>query len=170
VVKRPTSLTEKHNVGEFQCPNSEMTEWIKKYALQSDRGGHTKTMVITSDGLRVIGYYAFTINSVEHVETTLPRATKGLAKYPIPIFLIARLAIDSDFQGQRLGTRLLCHALKRAAQLAARDIPLRAVVVDAIDDNARMFYEKFGFQPWPIDSYRMWLLMKDLHKALNLNG
>lgn len=165
LVKRPTALTKEHDVSQFECGKPALSDWLKKHALQSDRSGHTKSMVITSDGKRVIGYYSFNIVSVEHKETTLPRATKGLAKYSIPIFLIARLAVDQNFQGRKLGKRLMRHALQRAAALS-QDVPIRAIVVDAIDDDAKAFYTKFDFEPWPIDSFRMWLMVKDLLKSL----
>lgn len=164
MVKRPTALTKEHDVSQFECGKPTLSDWLKKHALQSDQSGHTKTMVITADGKRVIGYYSFNIVSVEHEENTLPRATKGLAKYSIPIFLIARLAVDQDFQGKKLGKRLMRHALQRAAVLS-QDVPIRAAVVDAIDDDAKAFYKRFDFEPWPIDSFRMWLMMKDLLKT-----
>lgn len=167
LVKRPTALTKDHGLSQFECGKQTLSDWLKKYALQSDASGLTKTMVITSDGARVIGYYSFSIVSVEHEESTLPRVKKGLPRYSILIFLIARFAIDENFQGQKLGIRLMRHALKRAAVLAVKEIPLRAVVVDAIDDEAKNYYTRFDFEPWPIDSFRMWLMMKDLLKSLH---
>ena len=115
VVRRPAALSKQHDVSQFECRKLVLSNWLQEYALQSDASGHTKTMVITSDDSRVIGYYSFNIVSVEHDENTLPRATQGLAKYSIPIFLIARLAVDRNYEGQKLGGRLLRHALSRAA-------------------------------------------------------
>lgn len=142
-----------------------LSDWLKKYALQSDASNHTKTMVITSDGTHVIGYYSFNIVSVGHEETTLPRVSKGLAKYSIPIFLIARLAVHTQFEGQKLGPRLLRHALNRAAILS-KEIPIRAIVVDALDEEAKSFYAHFDFEAWPVDGFRMLILLKDLLKSL----
>ena len=130
MVKRPTALIKEHDLSQFECGKPALSDWLKKHALQRDQSGHTKTMVITSDGNRVIGYYSFNIVSVEHKETTLPRATGGLAKYSSPIFLIARLAVDKDFQGKKLGKRLLRHAPQRAAILVQEE-PIRAVVIYA---------------------------------------
>ena len=87
---------------------------------------------------------------------------KGLGRYSIPIFLIARLAVDVSQQRKGIARQLMKHALNLAATAAERNIPIRAVVVDAIDHSAKTFYSKFGFSPWPIDGLRMWLLMKDL--------
>lgn len=99
-------------------------------------------------------------------DATPERVKKGLAKYPIPVFLIARLAVDQSMQGRKLGKRFLRFILKRAAKAANEDIPPRAIVVDAIDNEAKQFYSQFGFTPWPIDGLRMWLLMKDLQATL----
>lgn len=106
--------------------------------------------------------------SVSHEDSTPERVKKGLAKHPIPVFLIARLALDKNRQGQGLGSRLLRHALRGAAAIAASDkgVPIRAVVVDAIDGEARESYSKFDFVEFPIDSLRMWLLVKDLMATL----
>ena len=164
---RPAPLIKAHDLSRFDCGKQPLTDWLKKYAVQSDASGHTKTFVLTDeDGVAVIGYFSFSVISVEHEETTPARVKKGLARYSIPVFLIARLAIDSRFRGQGLGGRLLLFALKRAAIAAARSVPIRAVVVDAIDDEAKSFYSKFDFEPWPIDGMRMWLLMKDLMATL----
>lgn len=162
MVASPVPLTKEHDLSQFECGKPPLTDWLKKHALQSQLSGHTKTLVITDRGNIVIGYYAYSVVSVEHDETTPPRVKKGLARYSIPIFLIARLAIDVNYQGKKLGSRLLSHALRRAARAAEKDVPIRAIVVDALDPDAKNFYHSFDFKPWPIDGLRMWLLMKDL--------
>jgi predicted N-acetyltransferase YhbS len=163
---KPESLTKVHDLSAFDCGKEPLTSWLKKHALQSQNASHTKTMVITEDDTNVvIGYYSYNVVSVDHVESTPERVRKGLAKHPIPVFLIARLAIDSKHKGQSLGQRLCLHALKGAAAISGT-IPIRAIIVDAIDDEAKEFYSKFDFEPYPADSLRMWLLMKDLLKTL----
>ncbi len=166
VVGRPAPLAKEHDLSQFECGKQPLTDWLKKHALQSQSSGHTKTLVITSQNNAVIGYYAYSVVSVEHEDTTPSRVKKGLARYSIPIFLIARLAIDVNQQGKGLGGRLLRHALKRAAAAAGKDVPIRAIVVDAIDEEAKAFYKCFDFEPWPIDGLRMWLMMKDLIATL----
>lgn len=167
MVGRPIPLTEEHDLSQFECGKAPLNDWLKKHALQSQASRHTKTLVITDKNNVVIGYYAYSVVSVEHEETTPERIKKGLARYSIPIFLIARLAIDVNHQGKGLGGRLLRHALKRAAAAAEKDVPIRAIVVDAIDEEAKEFYRGFDFEPWPIDGLRMWLMMKDLLATLN---
>lgn len=93
------------------------------------------------------------------------RIKKGLARHPIPVILIARLAVDASEKGQGLGATLLRDALFRIAA-AADQIGARAVLVHAKDDEARKFYEHFGFEPSPIDPLHLLLLMKDLRASL----
>ncbi len=166
MVSSPTPLTTEHHLSQFECGKPTLTDWLKKHALQSQSSGHTKTLVITDEKNIVIGYYAYSVVSVEHDDSTPVRVKKGLARYSIPIFLIARLAIDVNHQGQGLGGRLMCHALKRAAKASQKNVPIRAIVVDAIDEDAKAFYKSFDFEPWPIDGLRMWLMMKDLIATL----
>jgi predicted N-acetyltransferase YhbS len=166
MARKPESLTKDHDLSPFDCGKEPLTTWLKKHALQSQNASHTKTMVITEDDTNVvIGYYSFNVISVDHVDSTPERVKKGLAKHPIPVFLIARLAIDSKYKARGLGLRLCLHALKGAATISDA-IPIRAIIVDAIDDEAKQFYGKFDFEPYPADSLRMWLLMKDLLKSL----
>jgi predicted N-acetyltransferase YhbS len=168
MVSKPESLRRTHDVSAFDCGKAPLTSWLKKYALQSQSSGHTKTMVVTEDDNVVIGYYTYNVISVEHEDSTPERVTKGLAKHSIPVFLIARLALDSKYQGQGLGSRLLRHALNGAAAITDT-VPIRAIIVDAIDDDAKAFYRSFDFEPYPADSLRMWLLVKDLLKTLRLS-
>lgn len=122
-------------------------------------------MVIAEDNKVVIGYYSYNVIAVEHEDSTPDRVKKGLAKHPIPVFLIARLAVSTAHQGQGLGARLLRTALKGAAA-STEIVPIRAVIVDAIDEEAVKFYSGFDFEPYPADGLRMWLLMKDLIASL----
>lgn len=166
MVSRPASLTKDHDLSAFDCGKEPLTSWLKKHALQSQSSSHTKTMVVTEDGSNVvIGYYSYNVISVEHIDSTPDRVKKGLAKHPIPVFLIARLAVDVKYKGQGLGRRLLRQALRAAASISS-DVPIRAIIVDAIDDDAKAFYSKADFEPYPPDSLRMWLLMKDLVKTI----
>lgn len=168
MASKPESLKSDHILERFDCGNPSLSDWLKKHALQSQAARQTKTMVIADEKV-VIGYYSYNVISVEHEDSTPERVKKGLAKYPIPIFLIARLAIDSGHQGKGLGSKLLLHALKGAVAIANAEngVPIRAVVVDAIDETARDFYTRFDFQPFPLDTLRLWLLMKDLEATLN---
>ena len=115
-------------------------------------------------GLGVVGYYSLTPGSVRKEEAPL-RVGKGLANHPIGVIVLARLAVDRREQGAGLGKALLKDALVRI-ESAAEIVSARAVLVHAIDDRARAFYEHFGFEQSPIDRFRLLLLMKDLRASL----
>lgn len=165
MVSKPEPLTKEHRLDLFDCGKEPLTVWLKKFALQNLEAQHTKTMVIAEADKIVIGYYSYNVISGEHQDSTPERVKKGLAKQPIPVFLIARLALDTNHQGKGLGTRLLRSALKGAASIT-ETVPIRSVIVDAIDADAKKFYSGFDFEPYPADGLRMWLLMKDLIATL----
>jgi predicted N-acetyltransferase YhbS len=117
---------------------------------------------------RVVGYYSLSAGSVRKEESPA-RIAKGLAKHPIGVILLARLAVDRNEHGSGLGKSLLVDALSRALT-AADAIGARAILVHAIDDEAAAFYGKFGFEPSPLDSKQLLLLMKDLRATLKSIG
>ena len=110
--------------------------------------------------LIVRGYYSLAAGSVTHEEATA-RVKKRQARYPVPVILLARLAVDANLQGRGIGPALLKDALLRTAS-AADTIGARALLVHAKDDNARSFYEHFDFEPSPSDPFHLFLIMKDL--------
>ena len=121
---------------------------------------------------RVVGYYSLTYASVQH-EDTPPDVREGMPRYPIPVMLLARLAVDGDFRSPsrptRLGSALLKDALIRAVR-AAEEGGLRAVMVDALHDQARRFYERFGFEPSPTHEFQLFLPMARIRASLLAAG
>jgi predicted N-acetyltransferase YhbS len=97
--------------------------------------------------------------------TATQRVKKGLARYPIPVMLLARLAVDQRYQGMRIGKGLLKDAMRRTLK-ASEYAGIRAIFVHAEDDKARMFYEQFGFEPSLVDPLKLMLLIKDARKTL----
>lgn len=157
-------ISESHDVSRFDCGGHEsLNEWLKRFALTNERNESARTYVVHRNGL-VVGYYSISAGSVS-VEETPARISKGLARHPIPVILLARLAVDKDEKGTGLGKALLKDALGRIAQ-AADIVGARAVLVHAIDEQARKFYEQFDFEPSPIHELQLMLLMKDLRRAL----
>lgn len=156
-------LRRDHNVSSFDCANSTLTTWLRKFAWQNQQADSAKTYVACREN-RVVGYYALTAGSV-HKHESPQRIAKGLANHPIGVVLLARLAVDISEQGKGLGKALLFDALKRVEE-AADIVGARAVMVHAIDDAARQFYEHFNFDPSPIDAFQLMLLLKDIRRAL----
>ena len=158
----PEELSDVHDVKSFDCGKPELTEWLRRYALQSHRGESARVYVLHRGG-RVVGYHALAAGSVQPEEAPA-RIKKGLAQHPIPVILIARLAVDTSEKGRGLGATLLKDALFRIVA-AADQIGARAALVHAKDDDARKFYEHFGFEPSPTDPLHLLLLMKDLRAS-----
>ena len=135
----------RHDVAGFACGNESLDRWLIRYAGQGERRDATRTFVTTDAGDKVRGYYTLLAGQVEHTEAT-EAARRGLSRhFPIPVAILARLAVEVHSQGEGLGARLLDDALARVCR-AAQEVAVRAVVVHAIDDAAAGFYERFGFR------------------------
>ncbi len=157
-------ISEYHDLSRFDCGAHEsLNDWLKRFALTNQKNESTRTYVVHRNRA-VVGYYSISAGSVA-VEDAPLRIAKGLARHPIPIILLARLAVDKAEKGTGLGKALLKDALARIAR-AADIVGARAVLVHAIDESARKFYEHFNFEPSPIHELQLMLLMKDLRKAL----
>jgi GNAT superfamily N-acetyltransferase len=159
----PTLLDAGHDVSAFDCGVPALNDFLRKYALQNQQSQSARTYVATR-GASVVGYYTLAAGSVRREETPA-RVAKGLAAHPVPVILLARLAVDRREKGQGLGTGLLKDALLRAIQ-AAGIVGCRAVMVHAKDDGAKAFYQHYGFTPSPTDPFRLFLLMKDIRASL----
>jgi GNAT superfamily N-acetyltransferase len=157
------TLSREHDFSGFDCGNPALTVWLQKYAWTNQQADSARTYVAL-EGDRVVGYYALTTGSV-HKHESPQRIGKGLANHPIGIVLLARLAVDRTQQGRGLGKALLFDALTRIKE-AADIVAVRAVMVHAIDEAARRFYEHFGFEPSPLDPFQLLLLLKDVRRAV----
>lgn len=158
------AISESHDVSRFDCGAHEsLNDWLKRFALANQNNESARTYVVHRNR-QVVGYYSVSAGSVS-LEEAPNRIAKGLARHPIPVILLARLAVDKDEKGTGLGKALLKDALGRIAQ-AADIVGARAVLVHAIDEQARRFHEHFDFEPSPVHELQLMLLMKDLRKAL----
>lgn len=160
---RIEKLRREHPVDDFDCGSAPLNRFLVRHALQSQLAGAAQTYVAV-DGDRVVGYHSLAVGEVAWGDAP-ERLVKGLARHPVPIMLLARLAVSTDYQGRKLGAGLLKDAMLRT--LRAADIAgIRAIAAHAKDDQARAFYQHFDFTPSPSDPYHMLLLIKDLRSAL----
>ena len=149
-------------VESFDCGQFALNQFLQRHALNNQRANSAQTYVCC-DGDAVVGFYSLTVGSVDHLSAP-ERVVKGLARHPVPVMVLARLAIDQTFKGKGLGRALLKDALLRT--LMAADIAgIRAVLVHAKDDEAREWYKKFDFKEGATDPFHLFLVLKDL-KAL----
>jgi GNAT superfamily N-acetyltransferase len=153
-------LTKDHGLIEFDCgKHTSLTEWLRRYALQSQQSNSTRTYVVHREN-RVVGYYSLSASSVRK-EDASERAAQHQPGYPIPVILLARLAVDKSEQKRGLGPALLKNALQRCLA-GSKEIGARAVLVHAIDGDAKSFYQHYGFEECPVSELHLMLLMKDI--------
>ena len=158
-----TLLHDTHDSSRFDCGQPELDDWLRRFGVLNQRADSARVYVAHRDG-RVVGYYALTTGSVDRAEVPA-RVSRGLANHPVPLILLARLAVDQNEQGRGLGAALLKDALLRVAR-TADEIGVRALVVHAKDEQARRFYEHFGFAASPADPLHLFLLLKDIRAIL----
>jgi GNAT superfamily N-acetyltransferase len=159
----PTPLTKEHEVVGFDCGKPPLNDFLIKYALQNQASGGARTYVATRSN-RVAGYYSLAPASVVP-EDAPPRVLKGQGRYPVPVILMARFAVDQGEQGKGLGKALFRDALRRALS-GAEAIGGRAFLVHAKDEEARSFYRRFGMEESPTNPLHLLLLFKDIRATL----
>lgn len=164
----PEPLGSDHVVEGFDCGRASLNVWLTRYARQAEQSRSARTYVIVdADQERVVGYHALTAAGIER-EAVTTRLVKGMPRYPVPVVLLARLAVDVSVAARGLGAWLLRDAMLRA--LAAGDtIGVRALLVHAIDD-AREFYLRHGLEPSPSDRLHLLILLKDIAASLQATG
>lgn len=152
-------------VDAFDCGDEALNRFLKRHALQGQQAGASQTYLALA-GETVVGFHSLVVGQIAYTDAP-ERLTKGQARHPVPVMILARLAVARDQQGQGLGSGLLKDAMYRT--LAAADIAgIRAFVVHAKDDAARRFYERFHFQSSPDDDKHLHVLLKDVRKLLGL--
>lgn len=160
--ERVRKLSAADALDQFDCGQPALSAFLHRYALINQKANSAQTYVCCRDA-EVVGFYSLAVGSVVP-EDAPPRVVKGLARHPVPVMILARLAVDRDHQGKGLGKALLKDALLRTAQ-AADIAGIRCLLVHAKDDAARQWYASWEFEPSPTDAYHQFLMLKDL-KAL----
>lgn len=155
----PSLLLPEHDLSQFNSGNETLNEWLKKRALKNQTIGASRTFVIGVNSHAVIGYYALATGGVERIAAPGSFA-RGMPE-PIPVIVLARLAIDQRYQGQRLGGFLLKDALQRALNVS-NQVGVRGVLVHAISEEAKKFYLRYGFVESPFEQMTLMISMKTL--------
>lgn len=151
----PLPLAATHLLDGFDCGEAVLDEWLKRRALANQVSGASRTFVVADRDGRVYGYYAMAAGAVSHQLATSP--VRRNMPDPVPVMVLARLAVDRQAQGIRLGASLLQDAVDRAV-MVSRNAGVRALLVHALHDRAREFYEHYGFQSSP--SHPMTLVLR----------
>ncbi len=159
----PAPLAEHHELVEFDSGVLELDDWLRRRARANHAGGASRTIVVC-DGNRVVASYALASGAVRTPEA--PGRCKRNMPDPIPVPVVGRLAIDRTYQGRGIGRALVRDAELRLLN-AAEILGIRSVLVHAISDDARAFYEAVGFLPSPSDPMMLMVGLKDLSSALS---
>ncbi len=143
----PQPLEATHDLARFDCGEPSLNEWLKRRALANHLSGASRTFVVVDDQAQVVGYYAMAAGAISH-ESAAGAVRRNMPD-PIPVLVLGRLAVDQRAQGIHLGAALLRDAVQRAAAVS-QNAGVRAIVVHALNDRARDFYEHYGFQASPL--------------------
>jgi GNAT superfamily N-acetyltransferase len=161
----PEPLDRSHMLDGFDSGVESLNVWLIEHARQAVAAGAARVFVmLDAEQHRVCGYYALGAAAVAHEQAT-ERARKGQPRHPVPAVLLARLAVDASVQRRGIGAWLLKDAMRRALS-ASEAVGMRVLLVHALDDNARSFYERWGFEPSPTDPLNLQMLFKDIRKSL----
>jgi GNAT superfamily N-acetyltransferase len=159
----PEPLAEPHGFEDFRSGEASLDDWLKRRACANQLNGASRTYVV-SQGERVVGYYALASGAVT-VEDAPGRLRPNMPN-PIPVAVLARLAVASDWQGHGIGRALFRDGARRVAQ-AADAIGIRGILVHAISDAAKDFYVKLGFDPSPSEPMTLMVTLADIRAILS---
>jgi GNAT superfamily N-acetyltransferase len=158
----PEPIGTNHQIGDFSSGVFSLDEWLKRRALANQASGAARTFVVC-EADKVVGYYALASGAV-NVAAAAGRFRRNMPD-PIPVVVLARLAIDRTYQGRSLGRALVRDAARRVVH-AADAIGIRGIIVHAISDDAKAFYLALGFEPSPIEPMTLMVTLTDIRKIL----
>lgn len=145
-LSKPESLSASHCLDEFTCGEAVLDNWLKRRAMANQMSGASRTFVVADQNHRIFGCYAMAAGAVSHQMAT--SSIRRNMPDPVPVMVLARLAVDTQAQGIKLGAALLQDAVNRAVAVS-HNTGVRALLVHAINDRAKQFYEYYGFQVSP---------------------
>ena len=160
-ITAPATLTAAHITSGFSCGNASLDDWLAKRALKNQTSGASKTFVICEQNFHVIGFYALATGSAER-NLVAGNLSRGMPE-PIPVIILGRLAVDTQYKGKKLGASLLKNAMLRTLSIAD-NVGVRGLLVHALSEDAKQFYLKYGFQESPMESMTLMISIKTLRQ------
>lgn len=163
----PERLSGEYALSGFDCGVGSLNNWLERHARTAGAAGSAQTFVVSDESQdgRVVGYYALVVASIAHAKAT-KRGAKGMPRHDIPAVMLARLAIDKSVQGLGIDAFLLRDAMTRAIAVS-EEAGVRLMLVHAVDEAARGFYERFGFEQSPTDDMNLQMIIKDMRASLD---
>lgn len=163
MLRSPQPLDISHDLESFDCGKPVLNDWLVRHARQAQSSGSARTFVVLDDQ-RVVGYVSLTVGQLNVLEAPA-RISRGMGRYPIPVAILARLAVSQTDQGRGIGIGLLQEAIKRTLTVADQ-VGIRAVLTHPLDEEAARFYLRFGFESSPANDQQLVILLKDARKLL----
>lgn len=160
-LRSPEALGSQHRLEGFDCGKPALNDWLLRHARQTQASGSAKTFIVADDD-RVAGYYRLTVGQVDTLDAP-ERVRKGMGQYPVPVVILARLAVSTQDQGRGIGAGLLQDAIRRTL-LIAEQAGIRALLTHPVDEAAARFYIRFGFVASPLREQQQLLLLKDARR------
>jgi GNAT superfamily N-acetyltransferase len=160
----PQPLAVQHQLEGFECGRPTLNHWLLHHARQAQTSGSARTFVVADQENRVAGYFSLTVGQVDTAESP-ERIRQGMGRFPLPVVILARLAVSRENQGHGLGVGMLQDAIRRTL-LIAEQAGIRAILTHPIDEDAARFYTRFGFIASPLRQQQLLLLLKDARKIL----
>jgi predicted N-acetyltransferase YhbS len=161
-LRAPEPLAEQHRLEGFDCGKPALNDWLMRHARQAQGSGSAKTFVVAENDGRMVGYFSLTVGQVDTLEAP-ERIRKGMGQYPVPVVILARLAVSLQDHGRGIGFGLLQDAIRRTMLIAER-AGIRAMLTHPIDKDATKFYTRFGFIASPLREQQLLLLLKDARR------
>lgn len=160
-LRGPEPLGPQHQLDGFDCGKPAFTDWLQRHARQAQGSGSAKTFIVADDD-GAAGYFSLTVGQIDTLEAP-ERMRKGMGQYPLPVVILARLAVSQSDQGRGIGFGLLQDAIRRT-MLIAEQAGIRAMLTHPIDEEAARFYTRFGFIASPLRAQQLLLLLKDARR------
>lgn len=163
-LRAPEKLHPDHDLSRFACGESSLDDWLRQRARQNEERGASRTYAVCAEGNRVVGYYALAVGAVAHADA--PGRVRRNMPDPVPVMVLGRLAVDREFQGRGVARGLLRDAVLRTLQ-ASELAGVRAILVHAISEDARRFYEACGFIQSPLNPMTLMITIAEAARALD---
>lgn len=160
-LRAPTPLDVGHALERFDCGKPALDDWLHRHARQAQSSGSARTFVVADDD-RVVGYYSLTVGQVDVLDAP-QRVRQGMGQYPVPVVILARMAVALADQGRGIGAGMLQDAIRRALAIS-QQAGIRALLTHPLDNETAGFYQRFGFVPSPLRAQQWLLLLKDARK------
>jgi len=161
-INAPCTITGTHDVTSFDSGDTTLNDWLQRRAIKNEYSGASRTFVVCEDNT-VIGYYSLAVGAIAREETS-GKVRRNMPD-PIPVMVLGRLAVDATWQGKHIGIGMLKDAIQRTI-IVAEQAGIRALLVHALSDKARSFYQHWGFHESPTNDMTLMITLVEARRVM----